>query len=27
MNGQVFTWDNVQKNRVAGVFATAAKIL
>ncbi|MCX7220604.1 MAG: asparaginase domain-containing protein [Burkholderiales bacterium] len=22
MNGQVFTWDNVQKNRVAGVFAT-----
>lgn len=20
MNGQVFTWDNVQKNRVAGVF-------
>jgi L-asparaginase len=27
MNGQVFTWDNVQKNRVAGVFATAATAL
>lgn len=22
MNGQVFDWDNVQKNRVAGVFET-----
>ncbi|CAN5722620.1 asparaginase domain-containing protein [soil metagenome] len=22
MNGQVFNWDNVQKNRAAGVFAT-----
>ncbi len=22
MNGQVFTWDNVQKNRSAGVFVT-----
>jgi L-asparaginase len=27
MNGQVFTWDNVQKNRVAGVFATVESIL
>jgi L-asparaginase len=27
MNGQVFTWDNVQKNRVAGVFAAAANFL
>lgn len=22
MNGQVFAWDNVQKNRSAGVFVT-----
>jgi L-asparaginase len=22
MNGQVFLWDNVQKNRIAGVFVT-----